>query len=67
MSDLLHWYARAHGPRAYRIVRSVRSAERERQRADASARVGAAGREPAIVDGEDLTPALDRARRRRTP
>jgi hypothetical protein len=25
MSDLLHWYGRIHGPRAYRIVAAVRA------------------------------------------
>ncbi|MFB6610295.1 hypothetical protein ACFCVO_08250 [Agromyces sp. NPDC056379] len=37
MSDLLHWYARAHGPRAYRIVREGLAAGRERPREDAAA------------------------------
>lgn len=27
MTDLLHWYARAHGPRAYRIVRAALDGE----------------------------------------
>ena len=27
MTDLLHWYARAHGPRAYRVVRAALDGE----------------------------------------
>lgn len=38
MSDLLHWYARIHGPRAFRIMQSARSGELdlEHERADAA-------------------------------
>ncbi|WP_188743527.1 hypothetical protein [Agromyces bauzanensis] len=36
MSDLLHWYSRIHGPRAFRIAQAARSGELERARSDAS-------------------------------
>lgn len=36
MSDLLHWYARIHGPRAFRIMQAARSGELDRERADAA-------------------------------
>lgn len=36
MSDLLHWYARAHGPKAFRIVEAARSGELDDERADAA-------------------------------
>lgn len=37
MPDLLHWYARIHGPRAFRIMLSARSGELDRNRANAGA------------------------------
>ncbi len=38
MSDLLHWCARAHGPRAFRLMLSARSGELDRDRAIAASR-----------------------------
>ncbi|MDR6907750.1 hypothetical protein J2X63_003458 [Agromyces sp. 3263] len=36
MTDLLHWYARIHGPRALRIVEAARAAEFDGGSADAA-------------------------------
>ena len=36
MSDLLHWYARIHGPRALRVVEAARAGERDVEREDAA-------------------------------
>ncbi|HEU0183388.1 MAG TPA: hypothetical protein VFR16_14445 [Agromyces mariniharenae] len=48
MSDLLHWYARAHGPRAYRVVRAALDGETEAARRDAAAEAPETA--PPIVD-----------------
>ena len=36
MTDLLHWYARIHGPRALRIVDAARAGDLDGGRADAA-------------------------------
>lgn len=36
MTDLLHWYARIHGPRALRIVEAARAGALDGERADAA-------------------------------
>ena len=36
MTDLLHWYARIHGPRALRIVEAARAGDLDGERADAA-------------------------------
>ena len=52
MTDLLHWYARAHGPRAYRIVRAaLDGGEAEATATDAATEPTAAEATPT-----DLTP-----------
>jgi len=51
MTDLLHWYARAHGPRAYRIVRAALDGEAEATATDAATEATAAAATPT-----DLTP-----------
>ena len=50
MTDLLHWYARAHGPRAYRIVRAALDGEAEATATDAATEATAA------ATPTDLTP-----------
>ena len=46
MSDLLHWYARAHGPRSFRIMQAARAGELDRERADAASAAQDATRVP---------------------
>ena len=36
MTDLLHWYARIHGPRALRVVEAARAGDLDGERADAA-------------------------------
>jgi len=53
MTDLLHWYARAHGPRAYRVVRAALEGELDASRADAAT-------EPTPTDDELAPPVEER-------
>jgi hypothetical protein len=54
MTDLLHWYARAHGPRAFRVARAAIDGELDTARTDAAAE--ASGTAPQIAD-DVLDPA----------
>ena len=54
MTDLLHWYARAHGPRAYRVVRAALDDEHDTARPDAAAEPSEVG---ATVAAEARDPA----------
>ena len=54
MTDLLHWYARIHGPRALRIVEAARAGELDGERADAASAV------PELVaESAGAAPGLD--------
>ena len=41
MTDLLHWYARIHGPRALRVVEAARAGRLDEEPADAASAVPA--------------------------
>ena len=56
MTDLLHWYARIHGPRALRIVEAARAAELDDGIADAAS--AAPERDSvlrSVANGDDTT------------
>jgi len=57
MTDLLHWYARAHGPRAYRIVRAALDGEAEATATDAATEATAAAATPTDLTPDALTAA----------